>query len=143
MIAVDTNLLVYAHRSLVSEHGGARRAIEAACADPRGWGISLASVSEFWAVVTHRMSRGRPSRPGEASAFLRALVEDGGMQIWTPGVGFAERLSQLAVDLQVSGVRIFDLQIGLTAFEQGAHELWTHDTAFVRIPGLRVRDPLA
>jgi hypothetical protein len=49
----------------------------------------------------------------------------------------------LAVDLKVSGVRILDLQIDLTAFEQGAHELWTHDAAFVRIPGLGVRDPLA
>ena len=38
--------------------------------------------------------------------------------------------------------RVFDLQIGLTAFDNGAHEIWTHDGAFVRIPGLRVRDPL-
>lgn len=142
VIAVDTNLLVYAHRRLIPEHGRARRAIEAACAHPQGWGISLASVSEFWAVVTHAAARRRPSRPGEASGFLRALVEDGGMHIWTPGVGFAERLTQLAVDLKVSGVRIFDLQIALTAFEQGAHELWTHDAEFVRVPGLRVRDPL-
>jgi hypothetical protein len=143
VIAIDTNLLVYAHRRKAPEHRRAQRAIEAACADSRGWGISFASVSEFWAVVTHPACSGRPSSPAEASAFLRSLAEDGRMQTWPPGVGFAERLTQFAVDLDVSGVRIFDLQIALTAFEHGAHELWTHDADFVRIPGLRLRDPLA
>lgn len=48
MIAVDTNLLVYAHRSAVPEHARARRAIENAVDDPHGWGISIANVAEFW-----------------------------------------------------------------------------------------------
>jgi predicted nucleic acid-binding protein len=64
------------------------------------------------------------------------------MTIWLPGVGFAERLTRLAIDLGVSGVRMFDLQIALTAAENGAHEIWTHDAAFVRVPSLRIRDPL-
>ena len=142
MIAIDTNLLIYAHRTAVREHTAARRAIERASTDDRGWGISLASVSEFWGIVTHPAATGRPSTTSEAARFLRALVDDGRMEIWRPGPGFADRLLQLADDLEVRGVRIFDLQIGLTAFENGAHELWTHDRHFVRIPGLRVRDPL-
>jgi hypothetical protein len=60
------------------------------------------------------------------------------MQVWTPGIGFDDRLLQLAVDLDVSGPRIFDLQIALTAFEHGAAELWTHDRNFLKIPGLRL-----
>ena len=142
MIAVDTNLLIYAHRTAVREHAAARRAIERACTDDRGWGISVAGVSEFWGVVTHPAASGRPSTPTEAARFLRTLVDDGRMAIWRPGPGFADRLLQLADDLGVRGVRIFDLQIGLSAFDNGAHELWTHDRHFVRIPGLCVRDPL-
>jgi predicted nucleic acid-binding protein len=64
------------------------------------------------------------------------------MQVWLPGAGFAERLMQLACDLDVSGVRVFDLQIALTAFENGASEIWTHDADFVRVPGLRIVDPI-
>lgn len=143
MIAVDTNLLIYGHRRAVPEHRRARHAIEKATADPGGWGIAVASVSEFWSIVTHPASAGRPSTPAEAGRFLRALVADGGMRIWSPGEEFGERLAQLAIDLRVSGLRIFDLQIALTAFEAGAQELWTHDSAFLPIPGLRVRDPLA
>ena len=142
MIAVDTNLLVYAHRSSLPEHGSAREALERASADRRGWGIALATVAEFWSVVTHPAAA-RPSTSEEATAFLTALKADGDMQVWTPGPGFDDRLLQLASDLPVTGARVFDLQIALTVFEHGASEFWTHDHRFAKIPGLRVLDPLA
>jgi hypothetical protein len=142
VIAIDTNLLVFAHRRAIAEHREAQRAIERASRDARGWGISLQSVGEFWSVVTHPAAAGRPSSSERASAFLRSLCEEGAMVVWIPGVGFDDRLLQLATDLGVSGPRIFDLQIGLTAFEHGAAELWTHDRNFVKIPGLRLVHPL-
>jgi toxin-antitoxin system PIN domain toxin len=142
MISVDTNVLIYAHRSGVPEHSAARRVLQAAADDPRGWGISVTSVSEFWSIVTHPKAQGRPSKPAQAASFLRALTDSGGMQIWLPGRGFADRLTRLACDLEVCGVRIFDLQIALTAIDNGATELWTHDSGFIRVPGLRFTDPL-
>jgi len=86
MIAIDTNLLIYAHRAATPEHRGAR--------------------------------------------------------ILGPGPGFADRQLQLAIDLAVAGGRVFDLQIALCAIDGGATELWTHDTRFIKVPGLRLRDPL-
>ena len=142
MIAVDTNLLVYAHRRGIAEHRAAQRVIERASRDARGWGISLQSIGEFWSVVTHPAAAGRPSSPDRATAFLSSLRQEGGMHVWTPGIGFDERLLQLAIDLDVTGPRIFDLQIALTAFEHGAAELWTRDRNFVKIPGLRLTHPL-
>ncbi len=142
MIAVDTNLLVYAHRAGVREHRAAQQAIEEAANDTRGWGISLPSVTEFWSIVSHPLAQGGPARPRQAMAFLTSLIKTGGMRIWLPHAEFAVRLMQLASDLRVAGVRIFDLHIGLTAFDNGATELWSHDAAFVRIPGLPVVDPL-
>ena len=140
MIAIDTNLLVYAHRSRVPEHRAARSAIEQAAASG-SWGMAASSLPEFWAVVTHPQAAGRPSSPAQASGFVRALAA-AGAEIWLPGPGFGDRLLQLAADLGVTGPRVFDLQIALCAFESGATELWTHDRAFVKIPGLAVRDPL-
>lgn len=142
MIALDTNLLVYAHRAAVPEHRRARKAIDIAANDPGGWGIAQAVVVEFWSLVTHPAATGRPSRPNEAAAFLRALLR-GGAQLWSPGPGFAERLIEVAAGLAVAGPRIFDLQIALTASEHGATEIWTHDRRFVTLPGLRLIDPLA
>ncbi len=143
MIAIDTNLLVYAHRRGVAEHRVAQRTIQKASEDGRGWGISIQSVAEFWAVVTHPASVGGPSSPDSARAFLSTLRDDAGMRVWSPGIGFESRLLQLATDLGVTGSRIFDLQIALTAFAEGALELWTHDLAFIKVPGLLLRYPLS
>lgn len=141
MIAIDTNLLIYSHRTRTPEHLRARAAIERAAASDRGWGLAAAVLPEFWSVVTHPASEGRPSSPAQAAAFVRALT-NAGAAIWLPGPGFGERLLQAARDLGVAGPRVFDLQIALTAFEGGATEIWTHDTSFVSVPGLRVHHPL-
>ncbi|MEW6323502.1 MAG: TA system VapC family ribonuclease toxin [Acidobacteriota bacterium] len=141
MIAIDTNLLVYAHRARAPHHHASQRAIEHAAGQGR-WGVALATLVEFWAVVTHPSSEGGPSSPLDASAFLDALVE-AGAEVWEPGDGFGARLSHLAADLEVTGPRVFDLQIALTAFERGATVMWTADAGFVKLPGLRLHNPLA
>jgi len=142
VIAVDTNLLVYAHRSAVPEHRRAREALQRAANDSAGWGISLPVLSEFWSIVTHSQASGGPSTVAQAASFVRVLVREAEMRIWTPGVGFAEDLLQHAANLSVRGARIFDLQIALIATAHGAREIWTHDLNFIRVPGIRVRDPL-
>jgi len=143
VIAIDTNILVYAHRSACPEHGDARKAVERAASNPNGWGLALPSISEFWVVVTHPSCEGGPSTPEQAGDFLVALIKTGGPRIFLPNETFATRLIRTAADLGVQGVRIFDLQIGLLSLEAGATEIWTHDTGFVRIPGLTIADPLS
>ena len=44
MIALDTNLLVYAHRSATPEHKAAQAAIERAAAT-EGWGFAVPVVA--------------------------------------------------------------------------------------------------
>jgi len=142
MIAVDTNLLIYAHRAATREHRAARLAIEKASRDPRGWGITLPSVSEFWSVVTHSAASGGPSTARQAQRFFHELIVEAGASLWMPRDGFWRRLTDLAGRLRVSGPRVFDLQIALTALESGAVEIWTHDARFATVPGLLVHDPL-
>jgi predicted nucleic acid-binding protein len=142
MIAIDTNLLVFAHRSQVPEHRAAKGAIEKASMDSEGWGFTLTNLLEFWSIVTHPSAPPRPSTPAEASGFLQALIKDADAQIWLPREGFGQRLLQLGAKLRISGPRIFDLTIALTAFEAGAHEIWTHDRGFRTIPGMRIVFPL-
>jgi hypothetical protein len=142
VIAIDTNLLVYAHRAALPEHRAARRALERAIGEGGGWGITQPSVTEFWSVVTHPAASGRPSTPAEARGFLRSLVDEMAGHLWLPAAGFADRLLRMASEAGVHGPRIFDLQIALVAHENGARELWTHDRGFVTVSGLRVVDPL-
>lgn len=141
MIAIDTNLLVYAHRAESKESFASQCAIEQAATSSRGWGIPAPCVAEFWRVVTHPRAV-RPSTPKEAHRFLLGLT-DAGAQFLTPGRGFSERLLELAVALQLRGETLFDCQIALTCRDAGADEIWTNDAGFIHIPGLRVRNPLA
>jgi toxin-antitoxin system PIN domain toxin len=142
MIALDTNVLVYAHREGAPEHARARVAVLAALDSSDGWGICLPTVSEFWSIVTHPKMPGGPSSPSVAARFFHSLITDGHGNIWSPGPGFGQRLMGWAVELGIRGKRMFDLQIAVIALEYGVREIWTHDRTFQSVPGVKVRDPL-
>jgi predicted nucleic acid-binding protein len=142
MIAIDTNLLVYAHRSGTTEHKKSQKALERAVINPMGWGIPLPCIAEFWMVVTHPSCLGGASSPEIARRFLESLLESGKGQIWHPSSGFGLRLANSGSKMGVCGAMIFDLQIAMIALENGCSQIWTHDKAFISIPGLRVVDPL-
>ena len=143
MIAIDTNILVYAHREGTPQHEAARGAILEALRHPEGWGICLPSVAEFWRIVTHPSMPGGKSSPPTVSHFFHYLLTEGHGHLWTPGPGFGQRLLKWATSLKVHGGRIFDLQIAVIAFEHGAREIWTHDQHFSSVPALKVRDSLS
>jgi len=142
MIAFDTNLLIYAHREDVPQHAAARRVLERAIEEGRDCGIALPSVAEFWSVATHPLRGAAPDAIHRATVFLEMLFVEAEVALWLPHEGFWRRLARVAADLRIQGGRIFDLQIALIAFENGASEIWTHDRNFTRVPGLRVHDPL-
>lgn len=141
MIAVDTNLLVYAHNPHAREHSRARNALERAAAQPQGWGMPFPVLAEFWSVATHPAGLG--TRAEAAAGFLQALLREGDGQIWAATAEMGHDLMAAAARIGCHGAAIFDLQIGLIALAYGAMEIWTHDAAFPRLPGLKVVDPLA
>ncbi|MGH9412229.1 MAG: type II toxin-antitoxin system VapC family toxin [Terriglobales bacterium] len=142
MIALDTNLLVYAHRAETPEHERALTALHEARGAGIGWGIPLPVTAEFWSVVTGARAGARPATPAQAAIYLADLWREGA-QLWFPVAAAENGMIEVARQLHVRGARIFDLQIALIARENGAREIWTHDVGFITVPGLRVRDPLA
>ncbi|MGH9518977.1 MAG: type II toxin-antitoxin system VapC family toxin [Terriglobales bacterium] len=140
MIAIDTNLLLYAFQPAVPMHVAARRAIEAAAASRLGWGITIVNVAEFWSVATRGGDGAAQAKPVEAEAYLGGL-RAAGAGMWQPGRDFGERLVATARQMQITGRRIFDLQIGLMALDNGATELWSQDRAFIAPPRLRLVHP--
>src|SRR5206468_9255371 len=121
MIGIDTNLLVYAHRSAVPECNAAQAAFIAAANIPGGWGISVPTIAEFWSIVTHPSQAGGPSSGALATNFIDHLVTEGHGQIWVPALGFGRRLMRWAAYLKVRGAAVFDFQIALFPLELGAN----------------------
>ncbi|MGH9518313.1 MAG: hypothetical protein ACRD2D_01640, partial [Terriglobales bacterium] len=87
VIALDTNLLVYAHRERAPEHAEVAAALMRVSRKQTGWGFPLPVISEFWRVVTHPAIPGGPSSPRQAGAFLQGLREAGAL-CWLPLPGF-------------------------------------------------------
>ncbi len=141
MIALDTNLLVYAHLPSTPEHKAARGAIERALGQD-SCGIALPTISEFWGIVTNSNRVAKKSLLTDAQAFLRELTQEAGIVIWSPAPKFQQQLIAEATRLEICGAKIFDLQIALIAKENKASEIWTHDKNFVRLQGLSVYDPI-
>lgn len=141
MIALDTNLLIYAHIPSMPEHRSARMAMEKVF-NEGPCGIALSSLSEFWSVTTQTRPGRAAASLDEAKGFIEALTQDNHLKIWHPSIGFHQRLMDLAYRLKVGGFKIFDLQIGLLALENKASEIWTHDENFIKLPGLKIHDPI-
>lgn len=139
MIAIDTNILIFAHRQC-EQHEEAKQVLLNAADREDGWGFSLPSIVEFWKNVTHA-SYPKPSSTKEAAAFLAFLSEELDAQVFMPILRFDHFLIHCAQELNVSGNRIFDLQIGLMAQLNGVREMWTCDRKFVHIPKLKIIHP--
>ena len=140
VIAIDTNLLIFAHRASAGLHPGALRALRRAVRDREGWGFPLPVVSEFWRVVTNPQLPGGASTFSDAEAFLNSMYE-AGASCWLPVAGVERRLADMAKQMKISGPRIFDLQIALIAREAGARQIWTHDRKFATVQGVKLLDP--
>lgn len=142
MIAVDTNLLVYAHRRESPWHQSASQCILELAEGGAAWAIPWPCVHEFLAVVTNPRAFVTPSPMAIArrqvdlwlgSPRLRLLAET--PVHWTILGGLLER------GRLVAGA-VHDARIAALCLEHQVAELWTADRDFHRIPSLRCRNPL-
>jgi hypothetical protein len=72
MIAVDTNILVYAHRLDSEWNEKAFSCLVKLAVSPAVWAIPWPCLHEFFAVVTHARIYDPPSTPEQAVAQIEA-----------------------------------------------------------------------
>ncbi len=142
MIAVDTNLLVYAHRADSSFHDRARSALESLAAGTRQWAIPWPCVHEFLAVVTHPRIYKTATPLETAMAQLRALQAVTNLVLIAETDGHLDHLGDLAIAARVQGGAVHDARIAAICLSHGVSELWSADRDFSRFPRLSVRNPL-
>ena len=94
MIAVDTNLLVYAHRREMRSHHAAFDAIGGLAEGRSAWAVPWSCAHEFISVVTNPKPFKRPTSPRDAIAFLRSL-ESEHFHWLAEGPGYLDKLSRL------------------------------------------------
>jgi uncharacterized protein len=142
MIAVDTNILIYAHRSDLPQHALARGALEGLVASRREWAIPWPVAHEFVAIVTGRTFGDQRTPRDVALTAINAWL---GHPSCRPLGEVAEHWSILAGLIQrarIDGGAVHDARIAAICIGHDIEELWTLDRDFARFPDLRTRNPL-
>jgi uncharacterized protein len=141
VIAVDTNVLIAAHRVDSPFHDRAIGALSGLTG--RNWAIPWPCLHEFLAIVTHPKIFAPPTPLDEALTAVSTWLDAPMLVLWSEGPAYWEELSALLAGAKVSGPRIHDARIAALCLENGVEELWTADRDFSRFPKLRTKNPLA
>jgi toxin-antitoxin system PIN domain toxin len=142
MIALDTNLLVYAHRPDAQFHREANAVLNDLANGSQRWAIPWPCVHEFMAVVTHPRIYKTPTPLEIALEALGALSALPNMDFIGEGEGYLERLDEIAKPARVLGGAIHDARIATICKFHGVKELWSADRDFTRFPQLKTLNPL-
>ncbi|OFW45522.1 MAG: toxin PIN [Acidobacteria bacterium RIFCSPLOWO2_12_FULL_67_14b] len=142
MIAVDTNLLVYAHRRDSQWHEPAQSVMSAVAEGTAPWAIPWPCVHEFLAVVTRPRIYSPPSSLSEARDQVAAWLESPTLVLLSEGDGYWDTLSAVLQKSRADGARVHDARIAALCIHHRVRELWTADRDFSRFGALATRNPL-
>jgi len=142
MIAVDTNLLVYAHRADSEWHKRAGNCVRGLAEDTAAWAIPWPCVHEFLAIVTHVRIFPKPTPVARALDQVDAWLESASLVLLGESDAHWSSPRQLLAAGLVMGPRVHDARVAAICLAHGVRELWTADRDFGRFPALGTRNPL-
>jgi uncharacterized protein len=140
--AVDTNILVYAHRREAREHAIAFQRLGALAAGADPWAIPWPCVYEFFSVATNaRIWKEHASTPDQAWAQVSAWTAAPNVRLLGETDDFTEVLSSLVRRPRVRGPLVHDARVAALCLAHGVEALLSRDRDFSSFPELVVEDP--
>jgi toxin-antitoxin system PIN domain toxin len=142
VIAVDANILVYAHKQNAPYHDQAKAELADLVSSADTWAISWPCIHEFLAVVTNSRVFSPASTPAQAIAQVEAWVAAPNLRLLSESRTHLARLTSLVMPRLVGGA-VHDAKIAAICLDHGVRALLTMDRDFSRFPGLTTRSLLA
>ena len=142
MIALDTNLLVYAHRRESTFHDRAREAVGRLASSASAWAIPWPCVHEFYGVVTNPRAFQPASTIAQVGRQLNEWFASPSLALLHEGGEHWRTLQRLVTAGRIVGGQIHDARIAAICVEHDVREFWTADRDFNRFPELTIRNPL-
>ena len=142
MIAVDTNILVFAHRRDSAWHKLARECVSSLAEGKARWAIPWPCLHEFISVSTNKKVYIPPSTLEESLAQIEVWLQSPRLNLLSEQDGYWTDLKMVALTGRISGAQIHDARIAAICLQHGVAELWTADRDFSRFPALKTRNPL-
>jgi len=142
MIAVDSNLLVYAHRKDSPWHETTKEVLRSLAEGRNPWAIPWPCIHEFLAIVTHPRIFDPPTPLPKALAQVETWIASPSLELLAESGSYWEVLRTTMRKGRVAGAQTHDARVAALCKHHGVKELWTADRDFGRFPELRVRNPL-
>ena len=142
MIAVDTNILVYAHREDSEWHAAAHAKLTELAEGRGAWAIPWPCVHEFFAIVTHPRIYSPPTPLTAAIDQVEAWIESPTLVLLAESDAHWRTLRDLLLNGKIAGAQVHDARIAALCVQHGVKELWSADRDFGRFPGLPMVNPL-
>jgi len=143
VIAVDTNILVYAHRRESRRHAAAREFLAALATGADTWAIPWPCLYEFFSVVTNRrIWRDAASTQDEACAQIAGWAGSPSGLLLAETEDFLAVLERFLRRPRVLGPIVHDARVAALCVAHGVDELATADRDFALFPELATRNPL-
>lgn len=142
MIAIDTNILVYAHREDSPWHEPAVRWLTEIAEGVSQWAIPWPCVHEFLAIVTHPRIYQPPTPVDRAVDQVDAWMESPGLVLLGESEGYWPTFKSQVLNGAVVGGQVHDARVAALCHHHGIAVFHAADRDFSRFPGLVIRNPL-
>ncbi len=142
MIAVDTNILVYAHREDATFHEVALQRMTDLAEGSASWAIPWPCLHEFLAVVTHPRIYAPPTPLRRALDQVEAWLESPTIVLLAESAAHWPALRKMIAEGRIAGAQVHDARVAALCRQHGVRELWSADRDFSRFTDLAVVNPL-
>jgi uncharacterized protein len=139
VIAIDTNILIYAHRAETALHATASSLLVELAEGDGVWALPVFCIAEFVRVVTHPRVFNPPSQLAVALDFVDHLLGAPTARLILASEKYPALFREACEAGAARGNLAFDAQIAAVCREHGVSELVTADRDFARFPALRTR----
>jgi toxin-antitoxin system PIN domain toxin len=142
LIAVDTNILIYAHREDSQWHAAACARVTKLAEARAAWAIPWPCIHEFLAIATHPRIFTPPTPLAAAIDQVEAWLESPSLVLLAEADVHWAQLRDLLRAGRIAGAKVHDARIAALCMQHGVSELWSADRDFGRFPKLNVKNPL-
>lgn len=141
MILPDVNVLIYAFRADMPQHGQVRPWFDRLILGEAAFGISMLALSALVRITTNPKAFHHPSRLDEAFGFCQDILGQPHCRTIEPGDRHWPIFTRLCQESDTTGPRVSDAWFAALAIEHGC-EWATLDRDYARFPGLKWSVPV-
>lgn len=142
VIAVDTNVLIYAHRRDSPFYETAYAALKDLAESGSSWAIPWPCLHEFYSIATHPRVFKPATSIADAVNQIEYWMESPAFQLIGESDDYWSCLKETVQAGKIAGPGVHDARIAAICKAHHVSVLWSADRDFSRMSGLKIVNPL-